>query len=270
MLEFLNECILTVMDPLLGWLLYLPSDATLIAIALLSAGALTGVRIVTTNQDLLRRCKEDKRRLKELAAAAKRQGDKQARARYRATSTMIGIKQLKAEGMPLVAVLLPIILLVTWCFNRLDYHAVAPEEPVELAVYLPLSAVGELAHIVPHEGITTEAGWLKEVILDPDGEQNGLVVWRLRAAARAEPYTLLIRHKGATFKRSLRVDRRFYEPPLTFYDDRVLCAEIRLQPVKLFGIVPGLPALFLPPWMVAYLLLVIPLSVLLKRVVGVY
>ena len=42
--------------------------------------------------------------------------------------------------------------------------------------------------------------------------------------------------------------------------------EVKLRPVKLFGVVPGLPALLFPAWLVAYLLIVIPSVPLIKKV----
>ena len=43
-----------------------------------------------------------------------------------------------------------------------------------------------------------------------------------------------------------------------------------MRPVKLFGVVGGVEGLFLPPWVVAYLLITIPLVYVLKRLLGVY
>jgi hypothetical protein len=40
--------------------------------------------------------------------------------------------------------------------------------------------------------------------------------------------------------------------------------------VKLFGVVPGIPALHIPPWLMAYLLLVVPSVFILKRVFKIY
>lgn len=67
----LHHLIVAMMDCLLGWLLRFPSDVQLIGIAILSAVVLTGVRFWTSNQDLLRRCRADKARLKTLIREAK-------------------------------------------------------------------------------------------------------------------------------------------------------------------------------------------------------
>jgi hypothetical protein len=38
-----------------------------------------------------------------------------------------------------------------------------------------------------------------------------------------------------------------------------------MRPLKLLNVVPGIPALYCPPWLVAYLLLAVPLALALKR-----
>ncbi len=46
--------------------------------------------------------------------------------------------------------------------------------------------------------------------------------------------------------------------------------EVRLRPARLFGVVPGIPAVGFQPWLVAYLLITIPLVPLLKRTLRIY
>ena len=59
------------MDHLLGWLLRFPSDLQLFAVAVGSALILSAVRIWTTDQDLLKRCRQDKARLSRMAVGRK-------------------------------------------------------------------------------------------------------------------------------------------------------------------------------------------------------
>ena len=67
------------------------------------------------------------------------------------------------------------------------------------------------------------------------------------------------------------VGRPTYAPPVQSYPnhDQIICSEIELQQVKLFNLVPGIPALALPPWLVAYLLIAVPSVSLVKRVWGI-
>ncbi len=68
MLDWINSTVLALADPLLSWLLRLPTDLALVIVAVGTGAIITFARLLTTNQDLLRRCDQDKKRLKELIA----------------------------------------------------------------------------------------------------------------------------------------------------------------------------------------------------------
>src|SRR6516164_1963701 len=102
MLHTWNNLSLAVGDFLLGWLLRLPRDLTLLMVAVFTALVMIGIRLMTTNQDLLRLAAEDGRRLRQLSREARRQGDKTALQRYKLTRSQVGLIKLKAEGLPLL------------------------------------------------------------------------------------------------------------------------------------------------------------------------
>ena len=265
MLDWLNNAVLTITDPLLGWLLALDRSVALFIVAGASAVILTLVRLVTTNQDLLRRCNRDRKQLKRLIKEAKARKDKDALQRHKATMVLIAGKKIKSEGLPLLAALVPILLLATWCFSRLGYHPLRADEPIQLSAYFPVSSVGKMMHVVPVSGLRAEDGWVQEVApATYQGQPHGRASWTLRAEARAEAYELRIRLRHDTVRRRILVGQRTYEAPITFYPDRAACAEVAMREVKLFGVVPGIDSLLLPPWLVAYLLITIPLAALLK------
>jgi len=281
MLHTWNNLSLTVGDVLLGWLLRLPRDLTLVMVAMLTALLMIAVRRVTTNQDWLRRAAEDGRRLRQLAREARRAGDKPALQRYKTTRASIAMLKLKAEGLPLLVSLLPIGLLATWALFRLEYLPVKPGEEVELRVYTPVTDAGEVVHVVPVEGVVAEGGWVRQVkAVTEDGPAYGLATWELRAQAQTEAYTLTLRLKDHTFERELLVGRRTYALPIVDYGgDYVsewkrppyhwLGGVLDIQALGLRG-VPGIPALGLPGWLIGYVILVIPLTLFFKWVLHVY
>ena len=184
---------------------------------------------------------------------------------------MIALKQLRQEGRPLIASLLPIILLATWALNRLEFHPLRPGEPFEFAAYFPISATGKIAYIAPCAGVTAQTGWIQEIVAVTDqGPAHGMANWGLTAEARAEPRRLQMRFDKRTFEHPFRVGSPTYEPPLRRHEERFLTTELKMRPVKLFGIVPGLPAIHFPAWLVAYLIIVIPVTFLLKKVLRIY
>jgi len=260
---------LPLMDVILGWMLLLPMGAALLIIAVGTAVILTFVRPFTTNQDLLQRCKQDKKKLKEFIRQAKRERDKDALTRFRATVAQIGMKTLRAEGKPLLLSIVPIALLAVWCFGRLGFIAPQPNEPITIRAYFPASAIDKIALIVPTEGVTAEDGWIQRITQDPvagpGGKINGWATWKLSAHGREEPYMLEIRYKGKTCSKAMLVDGRRYSTVLEFYDETAIQAvQLDLTPYKPFGIVPGIPWLFLDAWLVGYLIITIPVVFLLR------
>jgi len=265
MMQWWNAFCLAVGDPLLGWSLRLPSDATLLAVAVLSAVVFALARLATTNQDRLRRAAADKKRLKELIRVAKRSGDQDALARHRATQGQIGLMTLAAEIKPLLVAMAPIAILGTWCALRLEFHPPRADEPVEFAVYTPVSAAGALATLVPQAGVSCE-GWIQRIEpVTDEGPPHGIAVWQIRAAARDEPYELTVRFGDKTLEHELLVGEPVYTPALAQQSETVI-TELRYRPLKLFGVVPGVAAIYFPPWLVGYLVLTIPLVFLLRRI----
>ena len=149
------------LDYLFGWLLLLPSDLTIIVTALLTGVVLTLVRKWTTNQDLLGRAVADNKRLAALIKEAKRAGDKEAVKRYRLTKAQVGMLKFKQEGKPMLVSLLPIALLATWAFARLEFLPPKPGETVTVVANAPVTQAGEVVHLVPGDGLTATAGWVR-------------------------------------------------------------------------------------------------------------
>ncbi|HPD17215.1 MAG TPA: hypothetical protein PLE19_19940 [Planctomycetota bacterium] len=269
-LAAITNLIVAVMDYPLGWLLALPRDVAIVLLAIGTSLLLTLVRRWTTNQDQLRRSKGDLRRLKQLLRERKRAKDKAAVVATRTSLGMVNAIRLKAEGKPLLVSLLPIILLAVWAVERLDYFPPRVGEDLIVKAYYPLSSVDQLTHLVPPAGVEMQSPAVQLVEVDPHGQQNGLATWVLRPIAPLAA-DLLIRHQGETAVHPVRVGGRVYAPPLCAGSgNRILATETVLRQARFLGIVPGVPALALPPWLIAYLIIVIPFVPILRRVLRVY
>lgn len=201
MLEAINAALLAVADVLLGWMLYLPRDLALVLLALGTAAVLTLVRLVTTDQDLLGRCKRDIARLKELLREAKKRRDKEAVARHRATMGQIGMVTMKAEVKPLLAALLPVALLAVWAFANLGHVPADGQEPVLVKAYFPTHLIGQRAHIVPQEGLKDAGGWYRVVQRGGPAESAyGVADWTLLADAGVQPTQFGFNLDGQTYR----------------------------------------------------------------------
>jgi uncharacterized membrane protein (DUF106 family) len=326
MLDAINSLCLTITDPLLGWMLDLPRDVALFIVAIGTAVILTGVRLFTTNQARLKRCKEDKARLKMLVGEAKKRRDKEAVKRYRTTLGQIGMTQMASEGKPLLASIIPIALLAVWAFSRIAFMAPDGSKPITVKATFPTPQIGKMAHLEPVDGIAAENGWLRPIVTDydrvipgldewaaaspfesklpkkikkivkpkveekklggdstgdkgkekkkekPPQENNGLAVWRLKCERRDEPYTLVLHRDNGSFEKELIVDGKQYAAPFEFYYDgnEMYTIETKLEEYKPFGIVPGIEAIAFAPWIVGYLIIVIPFSLIMKPVLKIY
>ncbi|KPK80999.1 MAG: hypothetical protein AMJ81_11025 [Phycisphaerae bacterium SM23_33] len=263
----LNEIVVRGMDYVLGWILYLPRDLRLFTVAVMTSAILTFVRLLATDQDWLRRADADKKRLGELTRQARR-------------------------SKPLLYAVVPVALLAAWCFARLGYEPAAADRSVEVRMYVPASAIGRHAHMIPQEGLEAENGWVQEVARDRPAQINGLwdafnaavsgwlgrtappegvAVWRLRPTRNGRRYDLKILYAGGVYEKQLLVDSRRYAPPVKTYDgEKVTAVQVAMAPVKLFGVVGGLDFIFFPPWLVAYLLIAIPFVSILKWVFSIH
>ena len=269
-LAAITNFIVAAMDYPLGWLLAIPRDVAIAVVAIGTSLLLTFVRKWTTNQDQLRRSKGDLARLKQLLRQARQAKDKATAARIRTSLAMVNAIRLKAEGKPLLVSLLPIVLLAVWAVERLDYFAPRVGEDLTVKTYYPLSSVDTLTHLVPPAGVEMRSAAVQLVDMDPQGQQNGLATWVLHPIS-ALSVELSIRHQGETASHPLRVGGRIYAPPLgAGTGNRILATEVVLRQAKFLGIVPGVAALALPPWLIAYLIIVIPFVPLLRRALRVY
>jgi hypothetical protein len=235
-------------------------------LAMASAMLLVRVRKATTDQELLRRCAADKKRLRQLLREAKAKLDREAITRLRATRSRVSLKQLRAELLPIACLILPVAFLANWGWHRLEYHPPRSGDVVEVRATFPAAAIGDLAHLVPQDSLAAPRGWIQPIAKAARGPSNqGVARWTLSLGSNSGTLPLLLRHHQRTFEWNWRFTRIRFEPLTKKFSDGAAQIEIVLRPVKLFGVVPGLRWLGLPPWLVGYLLLTMLFVTLLKR-----
>lgn len=266
MTEWIRHAALAGGDLLFGWLMRLPGDLVLTLLALGSALLLVAVRRAATNQELLRRCAADKKRLRQLLREARKRGDREAVARLRANRSRVSLKQFRAEMLPLACLILPVAFLANWAWHRLEFHPPRPGEMIELRATFPAAAVGDLAHLVPQEHLSAARGWIQPIESATVGRNApGVARWAVSFGESSANAPLVVRHRQRTLEWAWKFDRTMWETPVKEFEDAAVRMEVRLRPVKLFGVVPGVRWLGLPPWLVGYLLLTALCTALLKR-----
>jgi uncharacterized membrane protein (DUF106 family) len=254
-------------DLVLGWLLRWPQEVALAAVAILTAALLAFVRLATTDQDRLRRCRDDKRRLKQLVREAKKRKDKQAVRRHQATIGMIGMVSMRSELRPLLVSLLPIVILATWAFARLAYVPPRAGEPVEVRAFFPVLSIGQVAHIAPRKGLSSDR-WLARVTEGQDASgavEGGQAVWHVAADAGDRPHVLEIRQGRTTVEKQLYADGRHYARPVQQYaGGDIVAAQVAMEEFHPFGL-GGISAIHLSPWTLGYLVIAIPFAMILRK-----
>ncbi len=240
-------------DAVLGWLLWLPRDAALVLLAVLSALLAVGLRRLVTDQTLLRRARQDQRRLKQLIRESRLRRDEPARVRYRRTAGAVALLRARQEARTLLVSLLPLAMLLTWAAQRFPYLPPAPQEPVQFVARLPSSAVGSVLHLVPCSGLSSEGGWIREVTPSQrGGSPRGTATWVLQAAASGE-YLLTLRFRDRSFEHRVLIGQNRYAPTGRTHGGDVE-TELRLREYRPFGIAAGS---WLPPWLLGYAVLVL-------------
>ncbi|MFZ4394316.1 MAG: hypothetical protein ACOYOU_01665 [Kiritimatiellia bacterium] len=291
MLEAINTCLVNALDYVFGWMLLLPRDLSLFSVAILTSASLSLIRKWTTDQAWLARADADTKRLHALIREAKQARDREAVARYKATITRIKVKAMKFEGKPLLWSLVPVALLATWAFSRLAFVPPPAGATLTVRAHLSKSYIGQTIHMAPEEGVETVNGWFQTVVEDarvpPTNlwdkcnnkvctffnmlpQPEAVAEWQI-VSKDTNPHVMKIRFGGRTYAQEVLAGKRQYAPALTVYlAAPVQAVELVMKPMKLFGGVGAIDFLFLPPWLVAYLLIAIPFVTILRRVLRIY
>ena len=266
LLEFFGS-VVALLDYPLGWLLALPRDVTVLLIAVGTCVLLTLTRKWTTDQRLLRCCKADLSRLKDLFRQAKQANDKNTLNRIRQTQGMIKWLQMKSEFPGFAASVIPVVLLAVWATDRLGYYPPQAGQTVTLKATFPVSSVDQLAYVVPPEHVVSTEAPICLVQLNEE-KTLGVAEWRLKLA-QAGDTQLTIRHRGQTVSHPLRIGQRTYAPLVEDHDGRIQKTEIELPEAKLFGVVPSFKDYGLASWMIGYLAFALVLIFPIRRLLHV-
>ncbi|MBN1818116.1 MAG: hypothetical protein JW828_12210 [Sedimentisphaerales bacterium] len=270
-LDSIEQFCLWLLDPALGRLSRWPSDVRFVLVALLVSVLLALGRRFVTNQDLLWRAVQDRRRLRALSKLACSQGNRADVQRYRKTRSMIAVRIWKMQVLPLLVLAAPVSAMAIWCQARLAYHPLLVDQPVCVHVYAPVSAIGDLIHIAPQNDISVDRA-IRRIELEPSENgaiRRGIASWIIRTQRTGE-YNLLFRHQRVSLEQDISVGTNRYQRPVVQGPQEGWATHVELAPVKLFGVIGGIDHLGIPSWLVACLILIVPLYYAGKRLLRIY
>jgi uncharacterized membrane protein (DUF106 family) len=265
----LTDWLVKPVDYLLGWLLFLPRDLSLLLFAAGTALFMTLVRRFVTNQSLLKDCATDLQTLRVQIREAKQTSDKQGVARKRATVGLIKGMQLAADFRVLAVVLVPVAILAVWASERFDYLPLRVTDEIVVRAHFPVSSNHQLTHLVPIDGLLLQTSSIQ--VVEPQGKlpPQGTAEWKLKAEAPGE-YDISIRHRGETVVHRVNVGGTTYWAPVREYSgERFLKTDVAHRQYLPLGRSLGSDWIKLPPWMLGYLLLTLLLTPAWKRLLRV-
>lgn len=238
------------------WILLFPRDLRLVILALLTSGCLLLLRRLLADQDCLKAISQDLRTLKSLMAKAKRDKDKALVMRYRRTSLLIRRKSVKTEARSIYVAIVPLMVLGMWAWNTLAYQWPAEGESVSVLLHAPASSAGEIVHLVPAEGLTSDR-WITVFGADDASIDGAVARWSVAMGDAEEPLNLVFRSVGGSVQRVLVQERGAFIGPQEMEHGGGWRSEVHAPEARLFGLLPGLTWLGLPAWATGYLLLVL-------------
>jgi hypothetical protein len=241
---------------LFDWTLLLPRDLTLLLLAVLLIALLLGLRRLLSDQEALRLLTADVRRLQDLRAEARAAGDRAALARHWNIRRLLAARRARLEMLPALAGLLPALLVLHWGARRLEHLPFNIGDPVEIEATFPASAVGRPAYLVPQESLTAKPAWIRTIEPAAGAEARGVADWQVTATAPGE-FAITLRHPGGSAQVPLEMGNRRYAPSIIRHGGDVTTA-VKLPRYRPLGMVPPIPRLGLPAWMVGLLLLTVP------------
>ena len=272
MMERMTTVISTLVQALdgpLGWLLALPRDLAVVLFAALTAVLMTVVRKIVTNQNLLHRCVVDLKRLREQLRAARNTHDKVSVSRFRTTMAQIKGIQLAADLRVLVAVIVPLGGLAIWATERFDYLPIEINDDVALRAYFPVSSIGRIAHVVPDSSFELQGSPVAIVGTDPTDPTRAVAEWTMRPRL-AGSHTVVVRHERETATHTVTFGAATYDSPIQIQKcSRISSTEVGIRRYLPFGFSLGGGLVNLPPWLMAYLILTLGMTPVIKRLLSV-
>jgi len=257
------------LDRPLGWLLAIPRDLALVLFAALTALLMTVARRYVTNQNLLHRCVVDLKRLKELLHAARNTNDNASISRYRTTVSQIKGIQLAADLRVLVAVIVPLGVLATWATERFDYLPIAIDEDVVIRAHFPVSSIGRIAHVVPDPAFDLKVSPIAIVAADLSDPTQGVAEWTMRPRLTGS-HTVVIRHERETATHKVKIGAATYDLPIQIQKcSRISSTEVGIRRYLPIGYSLGGNIVNFPPWLMAYLILTLGMTPVIKRLLKV-
>jgi uncharacterized membrane protein (DUF106 family) len=248
----------TVFNPIFGWMLNIPPILAIIILATLLALISTLLQKYLTDQAKMKRLRDDTKKYQEQMKKLRQKPEEMMKVQQKVLP--IQMELMKESFKPLLVTLIPFLLIFFWLSNHFAYHQIQPNQPFVVSATFEEGITGNAT--LSGDGLQIEQP--TQAVQQKDDE--GYAKWVVKGPAGE--HKLDISFAGATISRDVLISNdRIYETPIMPKRGTVTAFNIenkKLEPLgnfNIFGWHPG--------WIFYYIVLSIPLSLLLKKVLNV-
>lgn len=260
---------MSLLDPILGPLLLLNPLIAIFIISFVISLTMVLVYKRFTDQDLMKRLKNEIKELQAEMKALKDKPEKMMEVQKRAMET--NSKYMMHSMKPTLFTIIPIFLIFGWLNGHMAYWPIMENSEFSITAQFE-EADGTISLLNPPDGITVLNG-LDQEILDDKAD------WVLQG--RAGSYTLDYSLDGQEFSHSLIIttgQRSYAKPVLREKDlgikdtglDTLTISNKKVQPLQQIPLVKSIPWVGNWGWLGTYILFSITFSVVLRRWLKVY
>jgi uncharacterized membrane protein (DUF106 family) len=248
----------TVFNPLFGWLLNIPPLLAILFLSLLLGLISTLLQKYLTDQEKMRRLKDDTKKMQKQMKEAQKEKDADKVMKLQGKLMPIQMDLMKESFRPLLWTMLPFLLIFFWLNSHFGYYPVEPGVPFSVTAAFEEGLSGNATLVAP-DGFTVDQP-TKSI-------EDGKISWTV--SGPAGEHTLRIDYAGAQVSRTVLVTtERAYLNPVMALKGPVNAFNIgnaKLYPAgkwnEWFGGFPG--------WIFWYIILSIPISLGLKKILKV-
>jgi uncharacterized membrane protein (DUF106 family) len=244
------------LNPVFSPLLNLPSLWALVFLSFLISLIITLITKYATDQDLMKRLKEEMKELQKEMKELKKEPEKAMQVQKQVMQT--NMRYMKQSFRSMFYTFIPIIIIFSWMNANLAYEPILPGHEFTTSVVFGDDADGVIELSVP-DGIVVDGAVKKEV------EEDHVVKWVLHG--EEGEYLLEYFFDGKKYSKEVLIteENKYKEPVKRIKGDIVKSIEIGNEPKKilnLFGWKVG--------WLGTYIIFSIIFSMVIRKIIKVY
>lgn len=243
------------LDPIFNPLLSLPTLWAVIILSFLISFTITLITKYTTDQDLMKRLKEELKELQAEMKELKKEPEKAMQVQKQVMQT--NMKYMKQSFKGMLYTFIPIIIIFGWMTAHLAYEPILPGQEFTTSVTFGKNTGGMIELSVP-DGIEIDGTAKKEV-------KDGVVKWVL--SGNKGEYLLEYTYNGEKYGKEVLItkENKYKEPIKSIKGSAIKSIEIGNVQRQLLNL-----GFWKPGWLGTYIIFSIIFSIITRKIIKVY